>query len=542
MAGPCFVSDLKDFRFSEEERQDIFKYAKDAYIHQGKTFPDTIHGVAHDLGLKPEWVARAFSERGPIRRITNDVYAKMSHTRRVQQAARDFVRSIDTPMYKRVASAIFNAPFSIAVFGHGTVGMQTHSGASLFRPSNWNSYFHNVVRQFSAMRPAVHESMMQHLVRDEHFIEAQRSGLAIDPARPYTDYEVYGRFFSKSAIKPIRAVLEMGQRGFDVLKVYRLEQWKAEMARVPESLKIDPQDRIAVGKSIAEMVNHGSGVSDIGHGTLAKGASKILFAAKLEGSRWARIIGDPIKTVNTFLDWKNADAGQRAVAQRRLRNAVEFAGFYYATLLANNAMLAAFGSQNRVNLTDPTKSDWLLHKVGDHTLSLEGHVLAPVKFLAKIAHDLWGERTKFQRSTHESRFDSATGHTGKYLRGKLSPFFATGTDVATGSDFIGRPLPFSSEKSTADKPRYSWSEYALSKGPIPLSGAIREMYDAFREQGMSAMQATTFLRGLAIMGAESLGTKIGKASETYTSKPTLDHHMRARKLERIRESLSTGNR
>jgi hypothetical protein len=537
MPAPCYPSDLQHFNFTEEERHAIYRYASETYIDHGHSFPDTIHKVATDLGLKPQWVARAFAEKGPLRRVANDVYARMAHRRNIVQAAKDYVRSIDTPAYKRFARVIYNAPFSIAVFGHGTVGMQTHAGAHLFQPSQWNSYFRNVVRQFQYMRPAVHEAAMQALIRDPHYVEAKRSGLAIDPERSYTDYEVYGKLFGKSAIKPIRAVLEMGNRGFDVLKTYRLEQWKNEMNRVPASMKADPADATEVGKAIAQMVNHSTGVSDIGHGTLSTAASKLLFAAKLEASRWARIVGDPIKTTDTFLNWKQASAGDRAVAIRRVRNAAEFAAFYYATLLANNGLMAAFGSNNRVNFTDPSKSDWLRHKIGDHTIAAEGNLLAPVRFLARLAHDLWGSRTKFQESTHESRFDSAIGHAGNYVRGKLAPFPSIAADIGTQADYAGRPLPFSTDKpKSKDQPKYQWSEYALAHGPIPLSGAIREMYDAFREKGMSAMQTTTILRALAIAGGESLGTKLGKASESYPQR-NLKKAMHDRKTEGIREYL-----
>ena len=54
MAGPCYLSDLKDPGFDTDQVADIWKYAKSNYIDKGAKFEDTIKGVANDLGLKPD--------------------------------------------------------------------------------------------------------------------------------------------------------------------------------------------------------------------------------------------------------------------------------------------------------------------------------------------------------------------------------------------------------------------------------------------------------------------------------------------------------
>lgn len=509
MAAPCFPAQLKKFEFTRDEIADLWAHAKTAYIDKGASLSDTIHGVGTDLGLKPEWVADALTKPKAIRRVSDDLYRKMSVRRRVVQEAKSLVRSIDTPGYKRAIQGVLKTPFAVAVYGHGTVGMETHVGAALFRPSSWNTYFSNFGRQFKYWtNTAAHEAAMQHLVRDPDFVRFNRAGLAIDPDRTYTDYGTYAKFLGKLG--------EPGKRGFDVLKIYRLEEAKAQWAKTSASIKNDPEMASEMAKLIAENVNHGSGVADIGHGTPQTIASNVLFAAKLEASRWARIIGDPIKTTETFLNWKNASAPERQIALTRLKHAVEFTAFYYSTLLANNAMLAAFGSKNRVNMTDPTKSDFLKHKIGDHSVALEGSLLAPVRFLAKVGYDLWGPQSKFQKSTHETRFDAVGGAAADYLRGKLAPFPSIATDLATGSDFSGRPLPLSNapKPRKGDKP-YSWPEYALQHGPIPLSGASREVFESMKEQGMSLPQITMLMKALPVLGAEMTGVKIGKASESY---------------------------
>jgi hypothetical protein len=56
-----------------------------------------------------------------------------------------------------------------------------------------------------------------------------------------------------------------------------------------------------------------------------------------------------------------------------------------------------------------------------------------------------------------------------------------GSEIGFGQDFMGRPMPWSSDPGTAKKPRYSWDEYLLAKGPIPLQRPIRYVYDQLRK-------------------------------------------------------------
>lgn len=509
----CYVSDLKKFDFDQSEISDIWRFAKENYIDKGVGFEAMLKGVSTDLGLKPQWVADALTKPKAIRPITNEMYARMAERRKAVNEAKDFVRGIDTPPLKKALQTIWRTPFAVAVAGHGTVGMQTHVGASLFKPSTWNIYFTNFGRQYKySFSKVAHEAAMQDLVRRDNFVTAKRAGLANDPSLTYTDYGMYAQWIPKFLGKAI------GQRGFDVLKVFRQDAFDYEWERVPESIKSDPAAAKEMAASISQAVNHSSGVADIGHGPLAKGAQQLAFAAKLEASRWARIIGDPIQTVNTFLNWKGASAAERHIALRRTRHAAEFVGFYYATLLANNAILSASGSKEQVNLTDPTRADWLKHKVGNRTIALEGHVLAPVRLLAQLVYAGWGERKPYQKM--ESRFETAGKAVAQYGRGKLAPAAGIAVDVATQQDFMGNTMPFSSDQPKKGKHRLEWGEYLGQRGPIPLSGAIREVYDDFRGQGMDAATSTNLIRGLAVMGAETTGAKVGHSSDSTGSAST----------------------
>jgi hypothetical protein len=93
-------------------------------------------------------------------------------------------------------------------------------------------------------------------------------------------------------------------------------------------------------------------------------------------------------------------------------------------------------------------------------------------------------------------------------------------EFATGEDFQGRKMPWSSDTDPKHKPRISWTEYASSHAPIPLSGGVREMYDSMRARGMSEPDTAAILRGLAAFGAELTGARVQPEAEpTPTATP-----------------------
>ncbi len=78
-------------------------------------------------------------------------------------------------------------------------------------------------------------------------------------------------------------------------------------------------------------------------------------------------------------------------------------------------------------------------------------------------------------------------------------------DVATGTDYSGRPLPFSKEKVPGYMRRegigpYTYAEYASTHmTPIPVSEAAREVW---KEQGMDDTTIEHLIKAL-LMGVEA---------------------------------------
>lgn len=430
-----------------------------------------------------------------------------------------------TPTVKRIIRSVRDVPRAVAIGFHGTVGMVSHVGANIFRPSQWffrsrdgvlTGYWPNFFRQFKlAVSRDYHERIVGQIVRNPDFLFQKSAGLAVDPAVTYTDYGMY----SKILEKVLR--LEAGKRGFDVLKFHRQEVFDRFWKTVPDSVKLDPAAAMDMARKRAMAINHGTGVISRSQSSflskMGSALDSVLFASRLEASRWARIIGDPVKTAETVLSGSKATPGERSVAMARVKAAVEFTAFYAATLVANNALQKMIGGRP-INFTNPAspENDWLKHKVGGQTVMMDGGLLAPVRLIGLlVAKDMLGPRKELRGDT---RTTAVVKDVGKYFLGKVNPAISIVKEQVTGEDFSGRSVPISIPKlfgaqparatGSASKP-VPVAEYLFSHGPIPASGATREIFDDLRNRGMSAPDAMSLLRGAAAFAVESTGVRVG---------------------------------
>jgi hypothetical protein len=396
---------------------------------------------------------------------------------------------------------------AVAVLYHGTVGMITHAGGLIFRPNASVIWWRNFIRQFPMwLSPKYHEVIIYKLKTDPDFQTWKDAGASIDPNEVYTDYGLYGKMFGK---------FTGGSRGFDSLKLTRMELNKADWKKVPSEIKNDPEQASLTRKRIAEINNRATGAvgssrdifSEVAKTKIAEESG---FAPRLYASRWGRVVLDPIKTAKTALNWKTASAADKYAAKVRLRNAGYFIGGYISALAINQGLLIATGSKERVNMADPTKSDWLKFKVGGKVITADGGLLDPVRLLGQIViGDLMMPRTKKDVFLHGNRFQKAGMDILKYGRGKINPSLGLVVDVGTGSDYSGRPLPFSNEKPQfKDQTQYSVTEYLLSKGPIPLSIASKEVYDEMVKNGMSSVHAMDIVKGSGLLVFTMTGAQL----------------------------------
>lgn len=431
------------------------------------------------------------------------------------------IRMANRSAPQRAIDAVKNGLQTIraaAIAGHGTVGMVTHAGGLVFRPSVAKIYWSNFFRQWGMwLNKPFHDQLVYKLKTDPEFEMWKKAGASIDPEKTYTDYGMYAKFLGKLG--------EAGGRGFDALKMARLELNKADWAKVPNDIKANPDQALETQKRIAEINNKATGAIAKGNEPINqlarnKWAENTLFAPKLYASRWSRIVLDPYKTAGTFFDWKNASDADKFAATTRLKHAAEFTGALVAGLVANQAILSATKSGQKVNFNDPTKSDWLKFKGAGKEVSVDGGLLDPVRLIGQV---VWGDlvqnRTRNQEFREGSRFDKAGHDMLKYMRGKLNPTVGLILDSSTGSDFVGRPLPTSipnalfgtplEKPKFRDQPAYTWPEWVLQHGPIPLAAGSKIAYDEMRKKGLSHIQATDILKGAAYSAAGTTGWHLG---------------------------------
>lgn len=485
----------------------IWQRAK-AYIDGGETdFDEVRHKIASDLGIPVEEVTQKLTEPKSTRQVTNQMYAKLAARREMVSNAKQWLQNQQTPGWLRFTRAVPRAFFAAKVFGHGTVGMITHAGLNIFHPEAWSTYWPNFFRQFKLLgmhdQGAYHEMMMENLRRDPNFITARRAGLAVDPTKYVDDYQNtrIGGFLRKVGLT--------GNRGFDALKLFRMARFNQIWGAMPDEIKTPDN-----AKLVADSVNHATGVVRMRFG---EWANWTFFAPKLEGSRWAWMIADPLRAAKTLSSWDKATPAEQQFAIREVKQKAYITGVYLSLLAVNQGLLNLTHSGQKVNFTDPRKSDFLSFKVGGYNFGVVGPMIGVVRLFANLLHASMGQRDKFEKMA--SRSDEMAGIGKDYVRGKLSPFAAVATDVATQSDFQKRPMPFSNDKvpSFLRKQgigKYTYAEYAaINLTPIPVSEAVREVW---KKQGMDESDIAHWMK--ALTSAVVMGGTGARMSPDYRAK------------------------
>lgn len=509
--NPKTVTDLSAHppgtRMTPERVNALWQKAKTDYIDKGNTnLSDIAAKLATDTGLPIDDIRRGLAAPKGIRQITNEMYAAQSRRRSVDQQAKGWIRNAGTPLPMRVAKGIPGAFFSAKVFGHGTVGMITHAGNQMFDPFVARQYWTNFARQFKYVSSAAgHERAMQDLETSPNFVTARRAGLANDPG---VREEYQGGLLGRLKIS--------GGRGFDALKTLRQDLFDRAWDNAPASLKTPEY-----AKELANTFNHatGYGANPGGTSPVGKFANVAMFAPRLEGSRWGFLLGDPAKAAYRLANWKNQPPEMRSAALREVRQKATIVATYMGALVANQAILSATGSKDKVNFTDPSKSDWLDFKAFGHSVGIISPMKNTVSFFVNMAKAAIQTRTaqngKLLKDLHgESVDDEQAYDSKKYVRGKLSPFGSVVADVDTHHDYDKRPMPWSSEPVPKYLQRegigkYTYGEYLTQTFlPIPAEEAMKEVW---QPQGVSDSTAKKWLHAIGVAAvAGTTGARINE--------------------------------
>lgn len=495
---PCYSgpNPVKD-----EERIVIWRWAKANGIDQGlpiEKVGDAINQHFFAGQAKPEWITDILSGRKtPFRQLSNEAWRRQSNRRQIVLQAQNLAREQGrSPIYKTL-QRLWDIPRSAAVLGHGVVFPVTHGGDLALRPQSWGVLMRGLLNTWTKFwSPVKTERLLDTMKRQPLFDTGLRSGLDVSE-RSHTDQILLGS--------------GAGQRAWSILKAMRFELWNHEMQRHTNP-SMSQEQVLEIGKNLAEWANHATGSAK---GPISNLGGNVLFGPKITQSKLNRLFADPVKTVNTFANWSKATPGEKAVAWTRLSGAVQYLGTGLGMLAVNQGVLWATGQKDKVNFTDPLKGDWLAFKGGGLEWSLPG-MHSEFKTLGKILAATFGD-SKEVNKMYRSKQNAWSQILGQYALNKAAPAIGLGKEIATGEDFMGRPLPWvqrapaktaKGRAAQAQKPPYSWDEYLLSHGPIPLTGPIRYVYEQLRAKGSSAMDAAAIIKGLIIFGVGATGMHI----------------------------------
>jgi hypothetical protein len=495
----------------------VWKRAK-VYIAQGVSdFDEIATKVATDEGIPADEVRKTLTKNQTTRRLTDEAYRKQFIARRIKGQARIWLDWQTMSKSEARLKAIPSSLFFIKTFGHGTVAMGTHAPTLAFQPLQWGLFgrnFANMYRMVGSDRFYTQE--MAGLQRRDNFITAKRAGLVNDPF----EYEEYAspefmnsfRKLAPNAAKTIDWMVNAGNRGYSVLKVARQDLFDKEWDALPETAKT-PE----MAKAIADAANHTTGIVK---SRAPKGASLAFFAPRLEASRAAWLYVDPAKSALTFANWEKATPEAKHFALHQLKEKAWVMGTLLSMLGANAAMLSATGSKQKINFTDPSRSDWMKFKVAGMDFSFGNAMLSMARFPANIYVDIKNEG-KFNKLIYEDENVATT--LIRYLRTQASPIASLFADLGLGRDYEQRPLPrklFGVLPGATNLPKrlkaqgvtkpYSWTEYVTSSQvPIFTTESVKEVWrNGF---GMNPKQVRAAFRAFVVAGIT--GGTGGRVSE-----------------------------
>jgi hypothetical protein len=412
--------------------------------------------------------------------------------------------------------------FQLRVGIHGTVALGTHAPAVAFDPRFWNTYVRNFGKMYHMVASrSFYEAQMQDLVRRENYGRQVRSGLVVDPfkhedfIRPGVTSEMaekISRAMSQSLGIDTKWFTKMGDRGYSVLKVLRSDMFDQHWNNLPKQMQTDE-----VATAIADAVNHITGVVNVQAPLLSE---YVLFAPKLQMSRAAFLAGDPFRALNTARRMA-VGAGMRAVGYERkipkvtpaekwfavneLKTKIYAGGTFLSLLALNQGILSSSGSKQKINLTDPLKSDFAKFKVAGLNLSYGNPLITMARLPLRIGALAEAAAGKGRRVVYPD--ENAGKMVWDYFRSQFAPAASLLADVVLREDWQERQLGFpigpipASQQPEPKRLRaqgvepYTPAEYWLEQAsPIPLQEFWRQTWET--GFGLSPEQLKTAVKAL----------------------------------------------
>ena len=498
-----------DDKFTIDEATAVWDYAKTKYIDKNINPRDMLIAVGKDLNLTPQQVRKAIDTPKGAKPISDEMYRRIGVRREAKQQVRSFIENAEKPLYKKAYQEVPNFVRSLATFGHGTVMMLTHAATNLFNPSRWQYFFPRFIEGFKNAYGSIpeYEKRMEDLTFRPNYVLAQKAGLHNNPYIIYDEYQGLGKYLPKW----LGALSKAGDRGFNTLKPLRQDFFDQEWNNSSEIEKADPM----FAKDLARYANHLTGSIS---GDINEAWNYAFFAPKLEMSRWGRMIDvtRPLVTLSKesvnkvaklFTDndnWTKVSPAERRMAKIIAVRSAETIGVYMAALAANQGLLKATGSKDKINAplagfiggeNDPFRGDWMKFKVGGQLVDLTGGIVSAINFVGRLGeitlNKARGRTTQEDKQIYEDL--------GGYLRGKLSPFSGTVFNWIVHHTYNEDVLPPFKEKPAKGKIKLTWPQYIGTQHlPIPVAEAWQDVLQTMQQKGIKESDAKKIVQGATI--------------------------------------------
>jgi hypothetical protein len=412
---------------------------------------------------------------------------------------------------------IFNIPRNLKTLYHWYTFTGTHGGELAFAPSEWGRFFPQFVRGFRSISPEYFDdAIKQHLIKIPRHADYAAAGLDNNP------YSHAIGIFEKG---PSNQWYKPGARGYGTLALARDDLMDNLVKRAE---RIDPNimnDKAQL-RAMAQVVNHVWGSVKLPRG-VGPIMSRLIFATRLWPARLMSTFVDIPKASATFINWKNAGAGERTAALFTARRLAQVLVLHHS-MVAANAVFNKFSGGSPVNMTDPSRAgDWMAFKIHGLTIRPPSAILEVERVLAGMAYAM----------IHPGR-KTAGDVLKDYASGKLNPAIHIAHELVTGVNWANERLPFKglAERITGKPPvdqfgrpikkRETPGQYVAERTlPIPAGGSAREIYEIFKQEGLRSEEASAWMRALShispyvIGGAESIGVTT-RRTYPYKTTPT----------------------
>lgn len=502
MATPCpqpktydeLTNRELDSALDQKTISTIWHYAKQNYSSKGIPPHEAVRDMAKKFGLPERVLSYALDKPKSLRRVSDESRQAMRDTARFLTANKKYLANFDRTMAGKLIVGTAEGIRGSILTAHGPVTTPIHGINILY--TNPVKFLRAYGRGVMALSEDGVDNFMASMTETPKKAETYKilldAGANIgkqDTSDWMTAHGFLQKIGEKFDIEKLKQRSWAAKTMDAALKPLRFEimsdQW--DNLRMPFQQPDAALKNDTSAKLIAGLYNHATGALGRKDPAMRNTSllSRVLMARQLTignimalvdvgktGYTWYRLGESRIPGIGT----RPPSPEEIAVAWGHTKFVGKYLGTMIGSLLVSQAFLKATGSNQKINWTDPTKSDWLAYKAFGYYWRPRG-IMELVRLVAHFiaAGDPYGKKP-FGKSPEETF--------GRYAEYKLHPAFGAAGELMYGRDIFGRPVPWSHEPGTAKFPRLGWLEYGAQRGPIFLGHAVQAAYDGAREQGI----------------------------------------------------------